>query len=125
MKNTTIQIRYGDKFGANAGCTTVRLPAWLEEAPLPKIKGFMKLAAQHAGDFDNAGEVLRLEAYINTAIAEAEAELAAAKKPRAVASDAAKKELQAEKRRIENWINRLRKIQESLTAALDKYYPKR
>lgn len=115
MKNTTIQIRYGDKFGANAGCTTVRLPAWLEEAPLPKIKGFMKLAAQHAGEFDNAGEVLRLEAYITTAIAEADAELEVAK---AINEEGARK---AEVKRVNNWINRLRKIRESLTAALDKY----
>lgn len=121
MKNTTIQIRYGDKFGANAGCTTVRLPAWLEETPLPKIKGFMKLAAQHAGDFDNAGEVLRLEAYITAAIAEAEAELAAMRMPRVVASKNAEIEVRAEKRRAENKVNRLRKIRESLTAALDKY----
>lgn len=115
MNNTTIQIRYGDKFGANAGCTTVRLPAWLEEAPLPKIKGFMKLAAQHSRDFDNAGEVLRLEAYITKALAEADAELEVAK---AINGEGARK---AEVKRVNNWINRLRKIRESLTAALDKY----
>ena len=115
MNNTTIQIRYGDKFGANAGCTTVRLPAWLEEAPLPKIKGFLKLAAQHYRDYDNAGEVLRLEAYITTALAEADAELEVAK---AINEEGARK---AEVKRVNNWINRLRKIRESLTAALDKY----
>ena len=115
MNNTTIQIRYGDKFGANAGCTTVRLPAWLEEAPLPKIKGFMKLAAQHAAEFENAAEVLRLEAYITKALAEADAELEVAK---AINEKAARG---AETRRVNNWINRLRKIRESLTAALDKY----
>ena len=115
MNNTTIQIRYGDKFGANAGCTTVRLPAWLEEAPLPKIKGFMKLAAKNAEAFDNAGEVLRLEAYITTALAEADAELVVAK---AINEEGARK---AEVKRVNNWINRVRKIRESLTAALDKY----
>lgn len=115
MKDTTIQIRYGDKFGDNAGCTTIKLPAWLEEAPLPKIKGFLKLAAQHSREYDNAGEVLRLEAYITTAITEAEAELKVAEainEPRARA---------AEIRRVKNWIERLRKIREGFTAALDKY----
>ena len=115
MKETTIQIRYGDKFGDNAGCTTVRLPAWLEQHPLPKIKSFMKLAAQHADDTQNAGEVLRLEAYLTTAIAEAEQELEIAK---AINEEGARK---AEVRRVENWIKRLRQIREALTAALDKY----
>lgn len=115
MKDTTIQIRYSGKFEASAGCTTVRLPAWLEQAPMPKIKGFMKLAAQHAAEFENAAEVLRLEAYITTAIAEAEAELEVAK---AIDEKAARG---AETRRVNNWIKRLRQIRESLTAALDKY----
>lgn len=115
MKEAIIQIRYGSRYGDDAGCTTVRLPAWLEEAPLPKIKGFMKLAAQHAAEFDNAGEVLRLEAYITKALAEADAELEVAK---AINEEGARK---AEVKRVNNWINRLRKIRESLTAALDKY----
>lgn len=119
MKDTIIQIRYGDKFGANAGCTTVRLPAWLEEAPLPKIKGLLKLAAQQAADDQNAGEILRLEAYITTALAEAKTELGVAK---AIKEPAARK---AEVSRVENWIKRLQKIREALTAALDKYCPKR
>ena len=119
MKDTTIQIRYADKFDANTGCTTVKLPAWLEQTPLPKIKGFLKLAAQNAEQFENAGEMLRLEAYITTAIAEAEAELETAK---AIEEKAART---AETRRIENWIKRLRKIREDFVAALDKYYPKR
>lgn len=125
MDNTQITIRYGDKFGDNAGSTAVKLPAWLEDAPLPKINGFLKLAARHAAEYDNHAEIIRLEAYLTKAIAEAEAELAEAKKPRMVDSDAAKKELQAEKRRIENWIKRLQKIRENLAAALEKYYPKR
>lgn len=120
MKDTTIQIRYGDKFGANAGCTTVRLPAWLEQAPLPKIKGLLKLAARKAAeDPNNAGEILRLEAYITTAIAEAEAELKVAE---AINESRARA---AEIRRVKNWIERLRKIREGFTAALDKYYPTR
>lgn len=125
MDNMQITIRYGDTFGDTAGSTSVRLPAWLEDVPLPKINGFLKLAARHAGEYENHAEVIRLEAYITKAIAEAEAELAAAKKPRAVESGAAVKALQAEKRRLENWIKRLQKIRENLAAALDKYYPKR
>ena len=80
MKEIIIQIRYGDKYGDNQGCTTVRLPAWLEEAPLPKIKGLLKLAAQKAADDANAGEILRLEAYITNAIEEAKTDLAATEK---------------------------------------------
>lgn len=119
MKETTIQIRYGDTFGDNAGSTTMKLPAWLELTPLPKIKGFLKLAAQHSREFDNAGEVLRLEAYLTTAITEAEQELEIAK---AINEEGARK---AEVRRVENWIKRLRKVREDFTAALDKYYPTR
>ena len=52
---------------------------------------------------------------ITTAIAEAEAELEVAK---AINEEGARK---AEVKRVNNWINRLRKIRESLTAALDKY----
>ena len=116
MKETTIQIHYGSKYGDDRGCTTVRLPAWLEEAPLPKIKGLLKLAAQKAAeDKDNPGEILRLEAYITSAITEAKTDLAATEK----IEDRA--ERGAEKRRIENWIKRLQKIREALTAALDKY----
>lgn len=115
MKETIIQIRYGSKYGDDAGCTTVRLPAWLEQAPLPKIKGLLKLAARKAAeDPNNAGEILRLEAYITTAIAEAETELAATEK---IEDRAARG---AEKRRIQNWIKRLRKVREELAAALDK-----
>lgn len=125
MRQTTIQIRYGGKYGGSAGCTTVRLPAWLEKGSLPKIKGFLKLAAQHAGEFDNPGEIIRLEAYLTGAIAEAEAELAAVRIPRVVASKNAEIEVRAEKRRAENKVNRLRKIRESLTAALEKYNPTR
>lgn len=126
MKDTTIQIRYSDKYGANTGCTTVRLPAYIEQAPLPKIKGFFKLAAQNATKYDNAGEVLRLEAYLTTAIVEAQAELKAVSKPKAVADKDAAKEARDEKRRAENWLKRLQKIREDFTAALDKYSnPKR
>ena len=60
METTRIQIRYSDRFGDNAGCTAVKLPEWLEQAPLPKIKGFMKLAARHAAEGENAGEIVRL-----------------------------------------------------------------
>lgn len=119
MNSTVIQIRYGGKYGGSAGCTTVRLPAWLEEAPLTKIKGFMKLAAQHSREFDNPGEIIRLESYLTGAIAEAEAELQVAK------SINNEKTHKAEVKRVENWINRLRKIRESLTAALDEYNPTR
>ena len=115
MKETTIQIQYSDRFGVSAGCTAIRLPTWLEETTLPKIKGLLKLAAQHGREFDNAGEVLRLEAYITAAIAEAEAELEVAK---AINEKGTRK---AEVKRVEKWIERLRKIRESLTAALDKY----
>ena len=119
MDNTQITIRYGDKFGDNAGSTAVKLPAWLEDAPLPKINGFLKLAARHAAEYDNHAEIIRLEAYITKAIAEAEQELEVAK---AINEEGARK---AEKRRIENWIKRLQKIRENLAAALEKYYPKR
>lgn len=119
MRETIIQIRYGDKYGDNQGCTTVRLPAWLEEAPLPKIKGLLKLAAQKAADDANAGEILRLEAYITNAIEEAKTDLAATEK----IED--RGERGAEKRRIENWIKRLQQIRGHLAAALDKYMPKR
>ena len=119
MDKARIQIQYGDTFGDNAGSTSINLPVWLEEAPLPKIKGFLKLAARHGNEYDNRGEIIRLEAYIAKAIAEAEAELEVAK---AINEEGARK---TEVRRVNNWINRLRKIQESLTAALDKYYPKR
>lgn len=116
MKETTIQIHYGSRYGDDKGCTTVRLPAWLEQAPLPKIKGLLKLAAQKAAeDKNNAGEILRLEAYITNAMAEAKTELEVAK---AINEEGARK---AEVKRVNNWINRLQKIREALTAALDKY----
>lgn len=120
METTTIQIKYSDRFGDNAGCTTVYLPAWLEEAPLPKIRGFFKLAVKHLSDPENHEEVIRLEAYLTKAITEAEQAVTAAK-----ALIAEKEERAAEVRRAENWLKRLRKIQADLTAALDKYSPKR
>ena len=119
METTRIQIRYSDRFGDNAGCTAVKLPEWLEQAPLPKIKGFMKRAARHAAEGENAGEIVRLEAYITTAIGEAEAELEVAKTIEERAARA------AETRRVEKWIERLRKVRENLTAALDKSTAKR
>ena len=120
MNSTDILIKYGDKYSDNAGSTTIRLPVWLEQVPLPKIKGFFKLAAKNAGDPENHAEVVRLEAYLTKAIEEAEAEVKTAK-----GLIATKEERAAEIRRAENWLKRLRKIQESLTAALDKYSPKR
>lgn len=120
METTTIQIKYSDRFGDNAGCTTVRLPAWLEEAPLPKIRGFFKLAVKHLDDPENHGEVLRLEAYLTKAITEAEQGVTTAK-----ALIAEEKERAAEIRRAQNWLKRLRGIQKDLTAAIDKKYPTR
>lgn len=120
MNTIDIQIKYSDKFGDNAGCTTIRLPAWLEQAPLPKIKGFFKLAAKNTRDPENHGEVVRLEAYLTKAIEEAEAAVKTAKSLIATPEERA-----AEVRRAENWLKRLRKIQADLTAALDKYSPKR
>ena len=125
MERAQIQIRYGDRFGDTAGCTAVSLPAWLEEAPLPKIRGFLKLAARHGAEYENHGEIIRLEAYITKAITEAERELEKASTTKVVKDTAEARAAREKKRRIENWLKRLRQIQESLTAALDKYYPTR
>lgn len=116
METTTVQIKYSDKFGDNAGCTTVRLPAWLEQAPLTKIRGFFKLAVKHLDDPENHAEVIRLEAYLTKAITEAESDVKAAK--HLIAEE---KERAAEIRRAQNWLKRLQGIRKDLTAALDKY----
>ena len=119
MEQMRIQITYSDRFGDNAGCTAVNLPVWLEEAPLPKIRGFFKLAARHSAEGENAGAIVKIEAYITKALAEAEVELKVAKMIKEP------KTRTAETRRVENWIKRLQGIRKDLAAALDKYNPKR
>ena len=120
MKEAIIQIKYSDKLGDDAGCTAIRLPAWLEQTPVTKMRGFLKLAAKHAGAPENHAEVVRLEAYLTAAIEEAKNSVTTAK-----ALIAEEKERKAEIRRAENWLKRLQGVQKDLTAALDKYNPKR
>lgn len=119
MKPTYITIRYGDGFSDTAGSTTISLPTFIEQAPLPKVKGFFKLAAQNSYRADNAGEVLRLEAYLTRAIGEAEKDLERAKTMEA--EPGLKK---AEIACAQKWLTRLQKAREGFTAALDKHTPK-
>ena len=67
LKQINVQIRYADKFGANAGCMTVRLPEWLDE-PRVHQRRFYILAAQHADQFENRHEIAALREYIEHAI---------------------------------------------------------
>lgn len=74
-----IQIRYADKFDANVGCMTVRMPDWLAEQRAHQ-RAFYKLAAQHADQFDNREQIAQLRACIEQAIAEAKQEAEATEK---------------------------------------------
>lgn len=81
-KQINVSIRYADKFGDNAGCMTVRLPDWLDE-PRAHQRKFYKLAAEYAGQFENAHEIAVLREHIEYAIREArEAVKAAEENPR-------------------------------------------
>lgn len=118
MNKTTIQIRYGDGFSDTEGCTTISLPDFIDQQPLAKVKGFLKLAAEQSWRRENAEQVLKLEAYLTAAIREAEQEAEAAK---AMSDETPEKVKRAEITRTEKQLTRTRKVRDAFTAALDKY----
>lgn len=120
MKNTTICIQYEERFGETTGSTAINLPAYIEETPITKMRSFFKLAAQYAHRFDNAGEILKLEAYLTTAIKEAEQAAEAAK-----TMDAKPAVKKAEIERAERWLTKVQKARDALADTLSKTKPKR
>lgn len=113
-----IQIKY------DGGSTSVLLPAWVEQATRPNQRKLLRLMAEHATDCpENKESVRDLEEVIDEMLADAEREAKALTAEAEAAPD--KSAAQAEARRANNSLKRLKDLKADFTQAMEKYNPTR